>query len=628
MLATFKHHYLTLTAAVLTGLALFALTTRLELDSQWALEWNHLNLAHMQLVYIVLLLVALAALPFDRRIRQALGQGSLRGIIPLIAVVAAFFLISLLEPDQEHRLFITPFSIWVIIVHGLALAALAVLHTVPPSIESDSRLIRRGVLLLTVLGLILAVLYTISLREFMYLDLPDEPFNASIATNYAENNDLSTQYIGSAYGSPDVVFPRYYWVMGLWLKLADDSSLQTLRAFPLMVGAFTLVLFTLALWSLRRIYALSRLQILAAAVVLLSLSTFARTSHNLRMDVMLALYGSLMLWGMLTFWHTAATPARKRLALAVMGVALFLGMQGIPTTALPLSAAVGFMLVLWWLLQPAKQRNSLYVIGYAAACALGVGAYYLFQFLPDIAASWARYRDFVEVYTAFTGVGSVRFSLAPIESMTRFSLILAPAELILALTAFVLLWRRGSAAERWMLASLLVGFVLVNVLSRLAYSYLVIFTPFIAYALARALHPSTHRVTRLTAAVLFVCLPALAAPPILDMIGALQTGRNQSRLEAVAAITPDIPPGTTIIADDIFWFPLHRGRTVIGVNGFANYVPIRRTTIPDALQTLGVQALLCDANDRRCDELLETGLFAEPTEYTFSTGIYNLYWRK
>lgn len=110
MLATFKHHYLTLTAAVLTGLALFALTTRLELDSQWALEWNHLNLAHMQLVYIVLLLVALAALPFDRRIRQALGQGSLRGIIPLIAVVAAFFLISLLEPDQEHRLFITPLA--------------------------------------------------------------------------------------------------------------------------------------------------------------------------------------------------------------------------------------------------------------------------------------------------------------------------------------------------------------------------------------------------------------------------------------------------------------------------------------------------------------------------------------
>ncbi|MBL8120957.1 MAG: hypothetical protein JNJ78_25860, partial [Anaerolineae bacterium] len=201
--------------------------------------------------------------------RRALRQPRIwAGLLGLAALVS-FMVVRLLEGDQEHRVFITPFSLWIIIAHAVAACAVLVLAAMPP----DGRRERAAALILIgSLGLGLGLLHVAGIAEFMPLDLPDEPFNGSIATNFALNDDLSCQYIGSAYGSPDVVFPRYYLVMGLWLRLLDRTDLGALRSFPLLVGGVGLVLLV---WGLRRVRAvipLSAGQILVGAAAFIALT--------------------------------------------------------------------------------------------------------------------------------------------------------------------------------------------------------------------------------------------------------------------------------------------------------------------------------------------------------------------
>ncbi len=604
-------------ALIVTGLALYGLASRQSFDAEWMLRWNHVSSEQVQFIDGVLIVVLLLALPFTPRIQSMLQRIKIPVLI--FAALACFLSISLLEPNQEHRLFVSPFSVWIIIAHILVIAALLVwLATSNTTSVSSSNQRVLPYLLIGVFGLLL-ILHILSLSNFMSLDLPDEPFNASIATNYAQNNDLSSQYIGSAYGSPDVVFPRYYWVMGVWLKAVGSTSLAALRSFPVLVAGLALAIFMWALWRVRHLVGLTGLQTLIAGIVLLALSPFMRTAHNLRMDILLALYGSLMLWGMIGFWGQPKPMAKY---LLMMGLALFLGMEAVPLIAIPISFSTGLMLILWWLTQPDKRRNLKWIVVYALACGVGIGAYYLLQFLPNIPESWGRYRAFVQSYSSVTGVGTVRL---PLERLTgyigRFSLILSPAEVVVSLLSFVVLWRMKHTAERWMLASIGVGFVLLLVFFRLSYSYMVAFTPFMAYAIARVASASRVR----TALVLGVALPALIAVPVFDLVEAIQTRPNEVRLEAADLLTPNIPEGATVIGEDLLWFTLHDKHTFIGINGLNNYVAIQQVSLLEALQRLHVDVMVCDSGNKDCELPLQTGYFGEPSSQTIGSSTYLLY---
>jgi len=609
-------------ALIFTCLALYGLLSRQSYDAEWMLRWNYVDVGQVELIYGMFIGVLLLALPFAARIRTALQQG--RVIVLIFAAVASFLSMALLEPSQEHRLFITPFSIWIIIAHILAVSALMVwvvtasdthIDASAPSFKFES--IGRY-LLICILGLLI-VLHILSLPNFLSLDLPDEPFNASIATNYALNNDLSSQYIGSAYGSPDVVFPRYYWVMGVWLKLLNSTSLAAMRAFPVLVAGLALTVFVYVLWRMRRMVGLTSLQILVGAIVLLSLSPFLRTAHDLRMDILLAVYSSLMLWGMLGFWgHTE----RSIKYLLLMGFALFLGMEAIPLIAVPLSLSTGVMLTLWWILQPDKRHNLHYVLIYALVCTVGIVAYYLLQFFPDIANGWTRYRAFVQSYSSLTGVGTLHFPLETLSGyIGRFSLILSPAEVIVSLLAFIALWRMKLTAERWMLASIGISFLLVLIFFRLAYSYMAAFTPFMAYAIARVSGASRSK----TAVICCVAIPALIAVPVFDLVTAIQDRPNETRLEVVDTLTPYIPEGSTVVGEDLFWFTLHEKRNFIGINGLINYVAIKGVSYLDALKALHVDLLLCDTGNPMCEETIQTGYFGEPVSHQVGNSTFLLY---
>ncbi len=558
-------------ALVLTLLALFALVSRDVLDAQWMLRWNAVDSGQVQFIYGILAVVLILMLPFALRIQTALQRG--RVSIIVVAVIASFLSIFLLEPSQEHRVFITPFSIWVIIAHILSLAALLVLWS---KADADShQLIFTARLVPYLLGgtlIIVLILHIVGISEFVSFDLPDEPFNASIATNYALNGDLSSQYIGSAYGSPDVVFPRYYLVMGIWLKLVGSTSLAALRAFPLLVGLLAVGLFAWVLGRLRGIIPFTRTHILVGMIVLLSSSTFLRTSHNLRMDILLALYSVLMIWGMIGFW---GQPKPQVKYLLLMGFALFLGMEAIPLAAIPLSFSTGVMLIVWWLMQPHKRSHLRFVVIYAIACVVGIATYYLFQLLPNVGESWGRYQEFVLNYTGVTGAGSVRLPFNTlVDYLGRFSLILSPVELIASLVAIIIVWQMKRSVERWMFASVALGFALMFVLSRMAYSYMVIFAPFMAYAIMRACSPTGiemnlygHISNFFKPIFLFVALLAIVAVPMIDLASAISTRPNQSRLDTIAVLTPEFTPDTTVVGEDIFWFTLHEKHKFLGING-------------------------------------------------------------
>ena len=595
------------------------------------LRWNHVESGQVQSVLGFLIILLLLALPFARYVRAAMRR--VNAVIICFAVLCSFMSISLLERNQEHRLFITPFSIWIIILYVVVQSALLICYVAQNHVVTEKRLRVPsqklvGFMLIGIL-VMQGILYVASSANFMALDLPDEPFNASIATNYALNNDLSSQYIGSAYGSPDVVFPRYYWLMGVWLKVVGSTSLTAQRTFPVIIAFVSLAIFIVAMWRLRHTLALTYIHILIAATVLVSLSTFLRTSHNLRMDILLALYGSLMLWGMLSFWQggeqTKNKYSTKSGSLILMGIAIFCGMESIPTVAMPISITTGIMLIVWWLKQPQKRNNFIYVVVYSAICMIGILAYYLFQFLPDITSSWARYRAFVQNYSSVTGVGTIHLPVDYlINTIGRFNLILSPVELILIVISVISLWRMKVNAERWMLASTGLGFLLMFLLFRLSYSYMVVFAPFVAYAVARVL----YQWQRIRSSFMLVSVAALVAIPMFDLLWSIQTRPNQAYLETLDLLTSQFPEGTIIVGEDAFWFNLHEHHTFIGINGIANYMGIKQVDALNALNTLKIDALLCDKGSPQCQPLLDTGYFGTPTEYQISNSQYWIFWHK
>ncbi|MBL8154330.1 MAG: hypothetical protein JNM70_09115, partial [Anaerolineae bacterium] len=568
MPAPLKTRPITLMLLALTLAALYGVSSRIEWDTQWLATWNQLDLGRVQFIYAVLVGVIALAIPFEPRLRRTLSQPRVWAGLIVLAALVSFLVIRLLEGDQEHRVFITPFSLWIIIAHAVTASAVLVLATLPAETVAPSAMQWRGgwgvrsaaLILIGVLGLGLALLHVAGIAEFMPLDLPDEPFNGSIATNFALNGDLSCQYIGSAYGSPDVVFPRYYLVMGLWLRLLDRTDLWALRSFPLLVGGVGLVLLVWGLRRIRVVIPLSAGQILVGAAAFIALTTFVRASHNLRMDIMLALQAALVLPGFLIFFQQERKQMRW---LVLMGAALFLGFQGIPTTALPLNLAVGVALTAWWLRSRDRVYNLRFVAVYALVCAAAIGLYYLLQFLPDPAVSWARYREFVTQYASVTGVGTVRFSLDNlIGYAARFNLIFSPVELATGGLAFGLLWRSGRPAERALILTLGLCLLLMVLLFFVSYSYLTIFAPFTAYAIARAFE--SRRAVVLFG---FVLMPALLSAPIHDLSTGIQTQRNTSRIAPTEALIPYFPEGSVIVGEVLYWFALHRGRTYIAING-------------------------------------------------------------
>lgn len=616
--------WLTLTALFGTLAALMIVTTLAEIEG---LAHAGIQLSVVQITYGLLIGLLVVALRFQARIQFPRWP---IGLFPLIS----FYAVWQLNPVQEARLFEMPFSLWVIVVHAVGISLLAGLLVADST--SPKWLSRAVNIMITGLGLILVVLYIASADEFMALDVPDEPWLASVATNYALHNDFSPSFIAAPYGSPDPVLPRYYLLMGLWLKLTG-TSLAALRAFPLLIGLAGAGLFGWLLWRTRlqgldrsrlskleddgfelaglhlplRMKITSRMGVMIGVSVLLGMSAYLRMSHNLRMDIGLGIYGVVMLFGLLHIFEDKA----GRWALW-MGLALLVGLETVPSMGGLLGATAGLVLLIWARHQLHERIRIVVVYGLSSILALAV--YLSLHFLPDVQTSLAGFRQFTTVYST-TGQPQDLIDVV-LHYHLRFSLSLAPIELLVLIAAVVWLWSTGGRHERWMLAVFGLTLVLALLFLDLSYGYWVLFAPLGAYAITRFFQ-------RLPQVSILVLLPALLAAPIHDLGTAMSTRPNQQLLAEHQAVLAQIPPGGIVVGDPVFWYTMHTDWAYVGWTGVEIYGRVHQLVAVDTLEKLNPSAVICSQN-RQCRQAEDTGLFGVPIEVRINDTPYLIYLRQ
>ena len=404
-----------------------------------------------------------------------------------------------------------------------------------------------------------------------------------------------------AFGNPDPLFARYYFAMSWWVRLIGNSSLVTLRAFSLLVAGLG-VLITVVILLRKH---LTPLQRIVGIVIMLGFSSFVRTSHNLRMDVGLGVYGAILLWGLLEFLEN-----RRTIWVIVLGGALLLGMELIPPLTLVINGVIGFLLIGFAL---AKQLRWRLVFLYAGLCALGVLIYAAIQFLPDVAQNLHGYSEYMTAYYS----GGPGFDFTHILNFLRISFSLSPVEIIVVSGVLVLAWR----TDRVLAAFVGVSLLLTMSIRSASYGYLTVFAPFIAYLAAR-----TFRSQVVITLGAFLLIPAFISAPIYDMSTAVNLQTNRRTIEEVDLLSWRVPEGSTVWGDTVFWFTLHDRVNFIGWYGPLDIARAEGTTMLDVVKQLGVDVIICSSeNPTMCS--IGQELFGDPYEFNVTNAHYLMYSR-
>jgi hypothetical protein len=567
----------------------------------WLYRDNGIIIQHLQIIYLLLIPLLLIVVMFEPQIRRELREAHALGVLALISIVICFLLIRLIKPDEAWRFFRSAGILWFVIIHPIFLCALMLLLALEnPDAPVSSRTRCYAFVVVALGGIVIATLQILSVGNFMSLDLTDEVWLGSLATNYAAHGEFYSSYIVGAFGNPDPFLPRYYLLAGEWVRLLQNSSFFSLRAFSLFTGGVGVALTALILW---RKSDLTRLQRVVGLVVMIGLSPFVRTSHNIRMDAGLALYGALLLLGLLGYLEDG----RKRW-LILCGAALIVGMEMIPPLALVANGVIGLMLIGQVLARRISWRELLI---YSTVCMLAVAAYLAIHFLPDVSTSVNSYLNYTKIYYS----GSLGFDFGKLLQFASVSAFLSPAEVIVVIAVMYL----GAQTDRRLLLIFTAMALLAIAIRSASYGYLMVFTPFIAYFCARAFR--SQAVVTLGA---FLLIPALLSAPIYDMVTAIDLRPNQREVDEVDLLSWRIPSGSTVLAEEIFWITLHDKVNFVGRPGPTLIARLQNKTPLEAAKALGVDVVICNEDDTgMCD--IGAQLFGSPYEFNVTNAHYLMY---
>ncbi|MBC7811223.1 MAG: hypothetical protein H7175_08755, partial [Burkholderiales bacterium] len=233
--AFMRERRLSLLAIAFTLAALLAVTIRADFDAEWLRDYT-LTPQRLQALYIMILAVLAGVFAFEPNLRRELSDGKATALITGLALFASFFVVWIIVPDQQERWSRFPLTIWFIIAHVVGLCAIVVRMALQyPDDEPTFRMARYARIITFSLGLLLLYVHITSVGSFMRFDMPDEPWSASAATNFAASGQLNRSYNGGAYGDKDPTEARYYVLMGLWVR-ALGPDFVTMRAFSLVVA--------------------------------------------------------------------------------------------------------------------------------------------------------------------------------------------------------------------------------------------------------------------------------------------------------------------------------------------------------------------------------------------------------
>ena len=586
-------------SATLIVLSLSLFQSSQQID--WLYRDNGIVIQQLRIIYLLLIPLHVLVFAFEPQIRRELREAHALGALALSSIVICFLVVRLIVPDEAWRFFRSPGFLWFVIIHVLFLCALALMLALERPLQAASRRTRHYALLVTLVGgLIAVVLHILSVGNFMGLDLTDEVWLGALAENYASHGAFYSPYLAGAFGNPDPFLPRYFLVMGEWIRLIQNSSLFSLRAFSLLVAAVGVLLTGCILI---RKTDLTLLQRIVGLVVMIGLSPFVRTSHNLRMDAGLAFYGALLLLGILRYLKS-----RRRRWLILCGAALIIGMEMIPPLAVVMNALVGLLLIVLMLMRCASWKH---VLIYSLVCALSVVVYLALHFLPDISQNVHNYLNYTIVYYG-SGLG---FDFGKVFQFGQVSMFLSPVEVVVVVAVLLLSLR----ADRLLALGVAIALLLVIALYSASYGYLMVLTPFIAYLAARIFR--SQAVVTLGA---FLLIPALLAVPIYDMATAVELRSNERQIDEVNLLSWRVPAGSTVLAEEIFWITLHDKVTFVGRPAPALFARLQNETPLEAAKALGVDVVICNIDDpAMCD--IGAQLFGAPYEFNVTDAHYRMY---
>ncbi len=586
----------------------------------WLNSYHDFDVSLFRGLGIVVLLAGLGVFLLEPHIWQELQDGKATSLLSFCCLLVSASVVTLTIPVQQWRLISYPISLWVFVA-GILLLCLLVLGLVAlnPTAAPRRPLVVWGTALVAGLAGLMLVLHLASIGHFMRLDMPDEPILASAATEYALRGGLTTAFDGGIYGDPDPSMARYYWLMGNWLKLLDDTSLPSMRAFPLIVAAAAVAVTGVAFWQVTDLRLLQRG---IGMVILLSLSPFVRASHSLRPDIGFALMGGMVLVSTVMAFRSPGNRLRWYFA---MGAALYPGLEVIPSYALPFAVAVGLLIIVWAVDREARSMDWGSILAYGAGCVVAGLLFLAVHFLPDATANWRYFTDFLQVYLADNQHRMADANVwAAIGYILRFNLIVSPVEIAVIVVPAAWMARRGTSLDRAVVGLLLAASVTMFFPWRGGYTYFALASPFIAFLAARMCQNEY-----LTMAALFVVVPAMIAAPANDLYTEIRLRENQLVLNEADQITWQIPENITVLGEDKFWYVLHGGgREFIGWHGVSSVQRLRGISAEQALDEHEIEIVVCLETDARCQAIQEYAGFGAPTDFTITNGNYLIYRRE
>lgn len=554
-------------------------------------------------------------------VRRELRESGAAPLVIFVALALGFGSMWILSIDQPQRFARAVPSLSALLAYGVSCGAAAVLLALARPLDAPAVRVRRYAWALLVgLALCLLTLHLLGVGKFPRMnDFYDEIYAASSMANYVYNNDFSPALAGSPFGSPDPFSPRWLLYNGIWAKWLGSTDMTTLKTFPMAAGLLLWAVMALALWRTPNSTPLARA---AALVLLLSLSVFARTTHNLRMDVGLGLYGALVLW---CFLEYARSERHAALWLFAAGIVFYLGLETIPTAALAYGVALGVMLIGLSVRREWRQTRWTHILAYAGGAALASVAYIGVHFFPDFPARWAGFLKAQELYLA---LGSVSRSnpLTLIGFTTRFSFVMSPVEWLMIYGVLGGLAWIGTRFERALLLAVGGGLALTYGFVGGSYGYHMLFVPVVIYAAARVV--ARWQVS--TVLAVFVFIPAIASPMIHDMQGEIRLDINNRLLAELDLLSWQVPDGATVVGDDVFWMTLHPRTRYIGHTTLLHYSIGYEVPFEQILAHIGADMVICrtdiDMQKRLCD-LADAYFEQPPSDFTITMGTYRVYRR-
>lgn len=559
---------------------------------------------------------------FEPRIRQELRDS---GALPLIigaALTVSVVALTQLSPDQPQR-FARPvmsltFALGLVPLWG-GLAVMLALDT--PTAAPTPRMRHYALIVALIVLALMVIIGAGTVNRFPRMnDFFDEIFAASMMTNYVETGNFCPSLSACAFGENNPFFARWLLWNGIWAKALGNTDMLTLRLFNIVAAGVLLGLFAAVLRWLAKLDALA---VTVGVALVASASVFVRSSHNLRMDVGLGLYGVLILAALL--WLDRLEPSPRRLWIVFAGgMSFYLGLETVPTVALMFGVSVGMLLIAWALMSPRKMDGWWLVLTYAGGAALASALYIIVRFVPNTAEQWENFQGMQTAYLAMGSIGSVFFPSW--QSAHRFSLVMSPIEVVTVYGALLGLWWMGSRWERGLV--LMVGFaqIVTYLLVGSSFGYHMVFLPIVGYAAARVI--VRWRVGLLIGA--FVVLPSMAAPMLNDMVSEYRLDINNRLIAELDLLTWRVPEGATVIGDDMFWLTLYDKADYISHTSVIMYTVEHDITREQFLEHAQPDMVICRPDLQSqvwlCD-LAELYFDDEPEPFTITDGTFLIYQR-